>query len=70
MDEKDSEVVVQYLKRKRLEEYLIENQKYLYRIAFSYVKNTDDVNKIIEKVNQIKGIEKVMRVNNMKDQEL
>ena len=39
-------------------------------IVSVYVKNTDDVNKIIVKVNKIKGIEKVIRVNNVKDQEL
>lgn len=32
-----------------------------------YVKGMDDVNEIIKKVGQIKGIEKVMRINNIKD---
>ncbi len=48
MDERDSEVVLEYLKRKQLEEYLIDNQKYLYRIAFSYVKNKDDAFEIVQ----------------------
>lgn len=48
MDERDSEVVCNYLKRRQLEEYLIDNQKYLYRIAFSYVKNKDDAFEIVQ----------------------
>ncbi len=35
-----------------------------------YVKGTDDVNNMIEKVSQIKGIEKVKRANSIKEQEL
>ena len=35
-----------------------------------YVRNTDDVNKIIDKLGKIKGVDKVNRLNNMKDQEL
>ena len=68
MDEKDSEVVVQYLKRKRLEEYLIENQKYLYRIAFSYVKNTDDAFEIVQNTiyKSLSSIKLLKDINSLK----
>lgn len=68
MDEKDSEVVVEYLKRKRLEEYLIENQKYLYRIAFSYVKNTDDAFEIVQNTiyKSLSSIKLLKDINSLK----
>ena len=40
--------VEEYLKRKNIENYIIENQKYLYRIAFSYAKNQDDALEIVQ----------------------
>lgn len=68
MDEKDSEVVVEYLKRKRLEEYLIENQKYLYRIAFNYVKNTDDAFEIVQNTiyKALSSIKSLKDINSLK----
>ncbi len=38
MNSKDSEIVLEYTNRRYIEDYIINNQKYLYRIAFSYVK--------------------------------
>lgn len=37
-----------YLKRKNIENYVIENQKYMYRIAISYTKNEDDALEIVQ----------------------
>lgn len=48
MQEKESELVAEHLKRKYLENYLIENQKYLYSIALNYVKNNDDALEIVQ----------------------
>lgn len=39
---------VEYLKRRALEDFIIENQKYLYRVAFSYVKSKDDAFEIVQ----------------------
>lgn len=48
MRNKDSEIVLEYTNRRYIEDYIIENQKYLYRIAFSYVKNKDDALEIVQ----------------------
>lgn len=48
MTSKDSEVVLEYTNRRCIEDYIIKNQKYLYRIAFSYVKNKDDALEIVQ----------------------
>lgn len=68
MDERDSEVVCEYLKRKQLEEYLIDNQKYLYRIAFSYVKNKDDAFEIVQNTiyKSLSSIKSLKDTNSMK----
>lgn len=48
MQEKESELSAEHLKRKYLEDYLIENYKYLYSIALNYVKNRDDALEIVQ----------------------
>ncbi len=48
MDNKGSEIISEYAKKKSLEEYLIQNQKYLYRVAIVYVKNKDDAFEVIQ----------------------
>lgn len=44
---RDSEDISQ-IKRKDLERYIIDNQKYLYRIAFTYMKNKDDTLDVVQ----------------------
>ena len=48
MSSNEVNVSVEYLKRRALEDFIIENQKYLYRIAFSYVKSKDDAFEIVQ----------------------
>lgn len=48
MENNYSEIVSNYFRRKGLENFLVDNQKYLYRIAFSYVKNEDDTLEIVQ----------------------
>ena len=48
MNSKDSEIVLEYTNRRYIEDYIINNQKYLYRIAFSYVKNKDDAFEVVQ----------------------
>ena len=48
MENNYSEIVSNYFRRKGLENFLVDNQKYLYRIAFSYVKNKDDTLEIVQ----------------------
>lgn len=64
MNENKCDIIDEDLKRKYLEVYLIENQKYLYRIAFSYVNNVDDAfeivqNTIYKSLNHIKSLKDV-----------
>lgn len=40
--------VEKYLKRKNVENYIVANQKYLYRIAISYAKKQDDALEIVQ----------------------
>lgn len=41
-------VTFDYMKRRAIEDFIIENQKYLYRVAISYVKNKDDAFEIVQ----------------------
>lgn len=47
---RDSKEDLEYSNRLRLEAYIIENQTYLYRLSYSYVKNKDDALEIVQNV--------------------
>lgn len=47
---RDSKEDLEYSNRIRLEAYIIDNQTYLYRLAYSYVKNKDDALEIVQNV--------------------
>lgn len=60
--------MILFIKRKKVEKYLIENREYYYRLAYSYVKNESDSLDIIQEsiVKALMSIESLKEMEKIK----